>query len=125
MSDVNKLREAGYTEDEIQGYLFRTRNKLKAGGYSQDEIDNYLGVRLEDNRDIKKVVSDLSKPEEKEKVCRWAYNAMFPFLTILEFDGKIPWEPDPERGYVACPDPHNIVVFELRREGLLETRESP
>ncbi|MFW9983326.1 MAG: TIGR04076 family protein [Candidatus Odinarchaeota archaeon] len=68
---------------------------------------------------------DLSKPEEKEKICRWAYNAMFPFITILEFDGTIPWEPDSDRGYVACPDPHNIVVFELRREGILEKRETP
>lgn len=63
---------------------------------------------------------DLSKPEEKEKVCRWAYNSMFPFLTALEFGGALPWEPDAERAYVACPDPHNVVVFELRREEEIE-----
>jgi uncharacterized repeat protein (TIGR04076 family) len=60
---------------------------------------------------------DLSKPEEKEKVCRWAYNAMFPFLTVLEYGGTLPWEADPGRAYVACPDPNNVVVFELRRAG--------
>ena len=63
---------------------------------------------------------DLSKPEEKEKVCRWAYNSMYPFLTVLEYGGVLPWEPDPDRAYIACPDPHNVVVFELRRAGELE-----
>jgi uncharacterized repeat protein (TIGR04076 family) len=68
---------------------------------------------------------DLSKPEEKEKICRWAYNAMFPFLTVLEFGGALPWEADSERAYVACPDPHNIVVFELCRSDELQERTSP
>jgi uncharacterized repeat protein (TIGR04076 family) len=63
---------------------------------------------------------DLSKPEEKEKVCRWAYNSMYPFITVLEYGGTLPWEPDSDRAYVACPDPHNVVVFELRRAGELE-----
>lgn len=65
---------------------------------------------------------DLSKPEEKEKICRWAYNAMFPFLTVLEYDGTLPWEADPSRTYVACPDPNNVVVFELRRAGELKAK---
>ena len=59
---------------------------------------------------------DLSKPEEKEKICKWAYHTMFPFLAILEFDGTIPWEPDPNKGLISCPDPHRVVVFEIRRE---------
>ena len=68
---------------------------------------------------------DISKPEERAKICRWAFNALFPFLTVLEFGGTLPWEPKPDRAYVACPDPHNIVVFELRREGVLEDRPAP
>lgn len=64
---------------------------------------------------------DLTKPEEKERICRWAYNSMLPFLAILEFDGTLPWEPDSERAYVACPDPNSIVVFELRRAGELKS----
>ncbi len=63
---------------------------------------------------------DLSKPEEKEKVCRWAYNSMYPFIAVLEYGGTLPWEPHPDRAYVACPDPHNVVVFELRRAGELK-----
>ncbi|MFX0167901.1 MAG: TIGR04076 family protein [Candidatus Hodarchaeota archaeon] len=65
---------------------------------------------------------DLSKLDERAKICRWAFNSLFPFLTVLEFGGALPWEPDPDRAYVACPDPHNIVVFELRRVGELEDR---
>jgi uncharacterized repeat protein (TIGR04076 family) len=68
---------------------------------------------------------DISKPEERAKICRWAFNSLFPFLTVLEFGGSLPWEPDPERAYVACPDPHNIVVFELRRMEPLEERAAP
>ena len=60
---------------------------------------------------------DLSKPEERQKICRWAYNSMFPFLTVLEFGGAFPWETKPGCAYIACPDPNNVVVFELRRAG--------
>jgi uncharacterized repeat protein (TIGR04076 family) len=60
---------------------------------------------------------DLTIPEEKEKVCRWAYNSMLPILSVLEFGGTLPWEPDSDKALVSCPDPHNVVVFELRREG--------
>jgi uncharacterized repeat protein (TIGR04076 family) len=58
---------------------------------------------------------DLAKDEERAKVCRWAYNSMFPFLSVLEFGGSLPWEPDPKKAFVSCPDPHNVVVFELER----------
>ena len=58
---------------------------------------------------------DLTVPEERAKICRWAYNSMFPFLTVLEFGGTLPWEPDPTKAFVSCPDPHNVVVFELER----------
>ena len=68
---------------------------------------------------------DTSQPEDRAKICRWAFNSLFPFLTVLEFGGTLPWEPDPDRAYVACPDPHNIVVFELRREGELKDRPAP
>jgi uncharacterized repeat protein (TIGR04076 family) len=66
---------------------------------------------------------DLSKLEEKEKICEWAYHSLFPFYSMLKYDGTIPWEPDPNKALVSCPDPHNVVVFELRREGALEENE--
>ena len=48
-------------------------------------------------------------------LCSWAFNALFPFAEVLEFGGSFPWEKDPDKATVACPDPENPVVFELRR----------
>jgi uncharacterized repeat protein (TIGR04076 family) len=51
-------------------------------------------------------------------MCAWAFYTLFPFASVLHFDGTFPWESDPDRATVACPDPANPVVFELRRERL-------
>ena len=59
---------------------------------------------------------DLSNPDERKLVCKWALNSMFPLAAVLEFGGIFPWESDSDKAMVACPDPHRIVVFELRRE---------
>ncbi len=48
-------------------------------------------------------------------LCSWAFHALFPFAQVLEFGGSFPWEKDPDKAMVACPDPDNPVVFELRR----------
>jgi uncharacterized repeat protein (TIGR04076 family) len=58
---------------------------------------------------------DLTNDEERMKICKWALNTLFPFIAVLEFGGALPWEPDPKKAMVACPDPHNVVVFELER----------
>jgi len=49
-------------------------------------------------------------------LCPWALCAMFPFATVLRFGGSFWWEEDPDKTTVACPDPRNPVVYELRRE---------
>lgn len=48
-------------------------------------------------------------------LCAWAFNALYPFATVLRFGGTLPWEPENGRARVCCPDPDNNVVFELRR----------
>ena len=48
--------------------------------------------------------------------CSWAFHTLFPFAQVLQFGGSLPWEDDPDRATVACPDPGNSVVFELRRK---------
>jgi uncharacterized repeat protein (TIGR04076 family) len=50
-----------------------------------------------------------------EGLCSWAFYAIFPFVSTLQCNGCFPWEKDPEKAIVACPDPANPVVFELRR----------
>ena len=49
-------------------------------------------------------------------LCSWAFSAIFPFAEVLEFGGSFPWEKDKDKAIVACPDPENPVVFEVRRE---------
>ncbi len=48
-------------------------------------------------------------------MCSWAFYAIFPFVTVLQFGGSFPWENDRDKATVACPDPANPVVFELSR----------
>jgi uncharacterized repeat protein (TIGR04076 family) len=48
-------------------------------------------------------------------LCSWAFYSLFPPASVLQFGGSFPWEEDPNRTTVACPDPASPVVFELRR----------
>ncbi len=48
-------------------------------------------------------------------MCSWAFYTIFPFVSTLQYKGSFPWEDDQEKAIVACPDPANPVVFELRR----------
>jgi len=47
------------------------------------------------------------------RLCSWAFNSLFPFATALRFCGSLPWERDPDKAMVSCPDPDNTVIFEL------------
>ena len=51
-------------------------------------------------------------------MCSWAFYTLFPFAVVLQFGGSFPWEKDTNKATIACPDPANPVVFELRRERL-------
>ena len=51
-------------------------------------------------------------------MCSWAFQTIFPFAEVLQFGGSFPWEKDPDKATIACPDPDNPVVFELRQESL-------
>jgi uncharacterized repeat protein (TIGR04076 family) len=48
-------------------------------------------------------------------ICLFAFSSLFPFITPLMYGGAFPWEKDPDKTTVACPDPDNPVVFEIRR----------
>lgn len=48
-------------------------------------------------------------------LCPSAFYALFPSWRVLRHGGAYPWEEDPDRATVACPDPINPVVMELRR----------
>lgn len=48
-------------------------------------------------------------------MCSWAFYTLFPFAEVLQYGGDFPWEKNPDKTTVACPDPENPVVFELKR----------
>ncbi len=48
-------------------------------------------------------------------MCSYAFQTIFPLATVLQFGGSFPWEDDPDKATVACPDAGNPVVIELRR----------
>lgn len=47
-------------------------------------------------------------------MCSWAFHTLFPFAEVLLCGGSFPWEDEPDRATVSCPDPEPL-VFELRR----------
>jgi len=57
----------------------------------------------------------ITSEETPQGFCSWALQAIFPFLTVLRFGGEFPWETDKNTAVVCCPDPHNPVIFELKR----------
>ena len=48
-------------------------------------------------------------------MCSWAFHTLFPFAEPLQFGATFPWEKDPSKAKVACPDADNPVIFELRK----------
>jgi uncharacterized repeat protein (TIGR04076 family) len=48
-------------------------------------------------------------------LCPAAYYAAFPNMRVLRFGGELPWGKDKDTAHVACPDPLNPVVMELKR----------
>ena len=47
-------------------------------------------------------------------ICPAAWDALYPYVRVLQFGGNLPWEKEGE-AYVACPDHRNPVVFKLER----------
>ena len=57
------------------------------------------------------IIGQISPPG----LCSWAFYTLFPFAEALQFGGDFPWEKQHGTARVACPDPDNPVIFELRR----------
>ncbi len=46
-------------------------------------------------------------------LCGWLYNAIFPTLNVMQFDGSYPWGAD--EAVVNCPDAYNLLTLKLTR----------
>jgi len=58
--------------------------------------------------------------------CGWAFATLWPFITPLRYGGIFPWEKNPDKAYVSCPDPQTTVVFEIsRKRDKLKSDEPP
>ena len=67
-------------------------------------------------------VGDLFRSDRQVgAVCHWAGYTLLPWTTALRFGGDVPWEVELGLARVCCPDPDNVVVFEVRRR----SAESP
>lgn len=62
-----------------------------------------------------KVGEEFVYPDDRGKICASAMHSIFPSIRVLQFGGSFPWEDDPDRAVVCCPDAKNPVVFELMR----------
>jgi uncharacterized repeat protein (TIGR04076 family) len=57
------------------------------------------------------IITDRTPPG----MCAWAFYTVFPFASALQVGGSFPWEEGEDKAIVACPDPTNSVVYELKR----------
>jgi uncharacterized repeat protein (TIGR04076 family) len=57
----------------------------------------------------------LCEGKTPQGICIKAFSSLLPQIWFLRLGGSFPWEVDPGVTRIACPDPVNPVVFELRR----------
>jgi uncharacterized repeat protein (TIGR04076 family) len=71
---------------------------------------HYAGQEFDLSQDFTLGVSG-----NKTTLCPSAFHAVFPSWRVLRHGGEFPWEEDRDKTTIACSDPFNPVVIELRR----------
>ncbi len=72
------------------------------------------GHHVGEEFDLTLFSEDTTKAYKTPHVCPFLYDAIFPYLTVLQFGGTFPWEKDKDKFLASCPD-NNKVVIEIRR----------
>jgi len=72
------------------------------------------GHRVGEEFDLTLFSEDAAKAHRAPDVCVFLYDAIFPYLAVLQFGGTFPWEKDKDKFLASCPD-NNKVVIEIRR----------
>ncbi len=57
----------------------------------------------------------LGYSKDGKALCPSAFYAAFPSWRVLRFHGELPWEKNKDLAHVACPDPFNPLIMELKR----------
>ena len=114
-----ELGERSYNIHIGAGLLGQAGPLLKDMGFSDDKVEISvkeimgcgvcpLGLEIGDTW---KILGE----KIPDQFCSWAFQSIFPFVTVFRFGGKFPWSDDSDHLKVCCPDPNNPVVFELTR----------
>jgi uncharacterized repeat protein (TIGR04076 family) len=74
------------------------------------DAKHYVGQEFDLSKDFIVGVSGDSKA-----ICPSAFYAIYPSWRVLRHGGEFPWEKDRNKTTIACPDPFNPVVMELRK----------
>ena len=72
------------------------------------------GHRVGEKFDLTLYSEDVAKAHRASGICAFLYDAIFPYLTALQFGGTFPWEKDKDRFLASCPD-NGKVVIEITR----------
>ncbi len=80
---------------EIKATVVEQKGTCVAGHKVGDEID----------------LNDIHAP----KICRPLLNALEAQAMVLKYGGDMPWLKDKDTARVACPDPENPVIVEIKR----------
>jgi len=74
------------------------------------EIGHHVGQEFDLSQDM-----TLGYSKRPNTICPALFYAIFPNWRVLRFGGSFPWEKDPDKSQIACPDPLNPVFVELIR----------
>jgi len=87
---------------KLIGKIVKVEGKCVAGHHVGEEFDFTL------------FSEEADKLHRAPNVCGFLYNAIFPYLVALQFEGVFPWEKDKDKFLAGCPDNYKVVV-EIRR----------
>jgi uncharacterized repeat protein (TIGR04076 family) len=85
----------------LTGKIVEVKGECSAGHHVGEEFDLTL-------------FSEDAKAYRTPHVCAFLYDAIFPYLTVLQFGGTFPWEKNKDKFLASCPD-NNKVTVEIRR----------
>ena len=72
------------------------------------------GHRVGEEFDLTLFSEDAAKAHRTPDICAFLYDAIFPYLTALQFGGTFPWEKNKDIFIASCPD-NGKVVIEITR----------